>query len=209
MTIQAPKTRLRGSQRRELIVDAATAEFAQRGYEAASVGRIATRRRCRAHRALRPLPVQARAVRRGARTSSSRRCSAYLSARARLRGHDARIAGAPPSTRSSRSSRSSRSAWRLLFPSHPPLETEAAEEYRRVRTESNRVLADLLRRRRPRAGLEPRDSPCPSRVRDPPRRAHGCRPLVAEPPRRQPRARWSSRRWRPSGPGFGGLAACR
>jgi AcrR family transcriptional regulator len=41
MATDAPKTRLKGSQRRELIVDAALPEFAQRGYEAASVGRIA------------------------------------------------------------------------------------------------------------------------------------------------------------------------
>src|SRR6201996_6953456 len=42
MPTDAPKTRLKGSQRRELIVEAALPEFAELGYEAASVGRIAS-----------------------------------------------------------------------------------------------------------------------------------------------------------------------
>ena len=41
MATETPKTRLKGPQRRELIVAAALPEFAERGYEAASVGRIA------------------------------------------------------------------------------------------------------------------------------------------------------------------------
>jgi AcrR family transcriptional regulator len=46
-------------------------------------------------------------------------------------------------------------AWRLLFPRRPPLDADAADEYRRQRDESNRILADLLAADARRAGLEP------------------------------------------------------
>ena len=45
--------------------------------------------------------------------------------------------------------------WRLLFPDHPPVNAQGSGEYRRVRTESNRILADLLAADAYRAGLEP------------------------------------------------------
>ncbi|MDA8067581.1 MAG: helix-turn-helix domain containing protein, partial [Actinomycetota bacterium] len=42
MPAESPRTRLKGAARRELILAAALAEFATRGYEAASMGRVAT-----------------------------------------------------------------------------------------------------------------------------------------------------------------------
>jgi AcrR family transcriptional regulator len=153
MTIQTPKTRLRGSQRRELIVDAATTEFAQRGYEAASVGRIAqaagvARTVLYDHFAskhalfVEVLGVEQQALLR------------YLSAALGSQGttedrwraaFDALFAFVEEQPL----------GWQLLFPSNPPLDPEAAEEYRRARAEFNQVLASLLADDARHAGLEP------------------------------------------------------
>lgn len=46
-------------------------------------------------------------------------------------------------------------AWRLLFPAQPPLDPEVAAEYRHVRGEANRVLADLLAPDARRTGVDP------------------------------------------------------
>jgi AcrR family transcriptional regulator len=153
MTIQAPKTRLRGSQRRELIVDAATSEFAQRGYEAASVGRIAqaagvARTVLYDHFAskhalfVEVLGVEQQALLRYLSAALGSQGTTEDRWRAAFDAFFAFVEEQPL-------------GWRLLFPSHPPLDVEAAEEYRRVRSEFNRVLADLLADDARHAGLEP------------------------------------------------------
>jgi AcrR family transcriptional regulator len=153
MTTQTPKTRLRGSQRRELIVAAATAEFAQRGYEAASVGRIATAAgvtrtvlydHFQSKHALfvEVLGFEQEALLRYLSAALGSAGSTEARWRAAFDAFFAFVEEQPL-------------GWRLLFPSNPPLDAEAAEEYRRVRTESNRVLASLLADDARHAGLEP------------------------------------------------------
>ncbi len=46
-------------------------------------------------------------------------------------------------------------AWRLLFPAHPPLDPAVADDYRTVRAESNRLLAELLAPDARLSGLNP------------------------------------------------------
>jgi AcrR family transcriptional regulator len=153
MTTQAPRTRLRGSQRRQLIVESALPEFAQRGYEAASVGRIASaagisRTVLYDHfRSKHALFVEVLDIEQAALLS-------YMGAglgsegstedrwRAAFDAFFAFVEEHPL-------------GWLLLFPSHPPLDAEAATDYRRMRAASNRVLASLLADDARRAGLEP------------------------------------------------------
>lgn len=153
MTTHTPKTRLRGSQRRELIVHAATAEFAQRGYEAASIGRIAS----------------AAGVSRTVLYDHSPSKHALFvevlgfEQQALLRYLSAALGSSGTTQDRWRAAFDAFFAfveeqplgWRLLFPNHPPLDFGAAEEYRRVRTEFNRVLASLLADDARHAGLEP------------------------------------------------------
>jgi AcrR family transcriptional regulator len=153
MTTQTPKTRLRGSQRRELIVEAATAEFAQRGYEAASIGRIA----------------KAAGVARTVLYDHFPSKHALfvevleLEQHALLRYLSAAIGSAGTTEDRWRASFDAFFAfveeqplgWQLLFPSNPPLNDGAAAEYRRLRAESNRILASLLADDARHAGLEP------------------------------------------------------
>jgi AcrR family transcriptional regulator len=153
MTTDAPKTRLKGSQRRELIVEAALPEFAERGYEAASVGRIA-----------RAAGVS-RTVLYDHFTSKHSLFVEVLDAEQGELLSYLRAALGSEGTTEERW-RATFDAfftfveehplgWRLLFPSHPPLNPEGAQEYRRIRGVSNRVLADLLAADAQRAGLEP------------------------------------------------------
>jgi len=153
MTAQAPKTRLRGSQRRELIVGAATAEFAQRGYEAASIGRIATAAGVSRTVLYDHFPSK-HALFVEVLGLEQQALLAYLGAALGSRGttkdrwraaFDAFFAYVDEQPL----------GWRLLFPSHPPLSHQAAEAHRRVRAESNRVLASLLADDARHAGLEP------------------------------------------------------
>ena len=153
MSADAPKTRLKGSQRRELIVDAALPEFAQRGYDAASVGRIARAAGVARTVLYDHFPskhalfvevlddeqdellqyLRAAFVSEG--TTEERWRAAFGAFFGFVEEHPL--------------------GWRLLFPNHPPLNSEGAQEYRRIRGESNRVLADLLAADARRAGLEP------------------------------------------------------
>jgi AcrR family transcriptional regulator len=153
MTIQAPKTRLRGSQRRELIVGAATSEFAQRGFEAASIGRIAqaagvARTVLYDHFAskhalfVEVLGVEQQALLRYLSAALGSQGTTEDRWRAAFDAFFAFVEEQPL-------------GWQLLFPSHPPLDPEAAEEYRRARAEFNRVLASLLADDARHAGLEP------------------------------------------------------
>ncbi len=153
MTINTPKTRLRGSQRRELIVEAATAEFAERGYEAASIGRIAKAAGV-ARTVLYDHFASKHALFVEVLGFEQEEMLRYLSAALGSEGStedrwraafDAFFAFVEEQPL----------GWQLLFPANPPLDPEAALEYRRVRTESNRVLANLLADDARHAGLEP------------------------------------------------------
>jgi len=149
----APKTRLKGSQRRELIVEAALPEFAQRGYEAASVGRIA-RAAGVARTVLYDHFPSKHALFVEVLDAEEQALLGYLRAALRSEGtteerwratFDAFFSFVEEHPL----------GWRLLFPSHPPVNPEGAQEYRRIRAESNMVLAGLLAADAHRAGLEP------------------------------------------------------
>lgn len=153
MTSHVPKTRLKAPQRRRLIVDAALPEFAERGYEAASVGRIAhaagvTRTVLYDHFASKhalfvvvlDLEQQALLAHLGAALGSEGRTEDRW--RATFDTFFAFVEERPL-------------GWRLLFPDNPPLSRDAAQEYLRLRADFNRILADLLADDARRAGLEP------------------------------------------------------
>ncbi|HET9094623.1 MAG TPA: helix-turn-helix domain-containing protein [Solirubrobacteraceae bacterium] len=149
----SPRTRLKGAQRRELIVEAARREFAARGYDAASVGRIA-----------RDAGV-ARTVLYDHFPSKHDLFVHVLDAeQAELLAH-LRAALASEGTTEERW-RGTFDAffafvaehplgWALLFPERPPLHEDGSREYGRARAESNRVLASLLAADAQRAGLTP------------------------------------------------------
>jgi AcrR family transcriptional regulator len=153
MTTDAPKTRLKGSQRRRLIVEAALPEFARRGYEAASVGRIATAAgvsrtvlydHFQSKHALfvEVLGQQQQALLEHLRDALGGEGSTEDRWRATFDAFFAFVQGQPL-------------GWSLLFPDNPPLSPETAVEYQRLRTEYNRILADLLADDARHAGLEP------------------------------------------------------
>jgi len=153
MTTEAPKTRLRAPQRRELIVGAALPEFAQHGYEAASVGRIA-RAAGVARTVLYDHFPSKHALFVEVLGLEQQALLRYLSAALGSQGttedrwraaFDAFFAFVEEQPL----------GWQLLFPSNPPLNPEAARDYRRLRAASNRILASLLAADARRAGLEP------------------------------------------------------
>lgn len=147
------RTRLPGAERRELIVEAATAEFAQLGYEGASVGRIA--RAAGVSRTVlydyfpskHALFVELlRTQHRALLSFLSEPIASEAPMRERMQAtYDAffRFVEERPL------------AWRLLFPTRPPLDPAVADDYRTVRSESNRILADLLAPDARRAGVDP------------------------------------------------------
>lgn len=142
-----------GAQRRELIIDAAVAEFSDRGYEAASIGRIAA------------AAGVARTVLYDHFPSKHALFVQVLALEQQtLLRYLGNALGSPGSTEDRwRATFDAFFAfveeqplgWRLLFPDHPPLDPEAAREFRDVRNQSNRLLADLLAADARRAGLEP------------------------------------------------------
>jgi AcrR family transcriptional regulator len=153
MATDAPKSRLPGSQRRELVIEAALAEFAEIGYEAASVGRIA-RAAGVARTVLYDHFPSKLALFTELLATEGEVLLAYMSAALESAGSvedrwratfDAffRFVEDQPL------------AWRLLYPTRPPLDPEAAAASRRARSESNRVMARLLAADARRAGLEP------------------------------------------------------
>jgi AcrR family transcriptional regulator len=153
MSTDTPRSRLRGVERRELIIDAALAEFAAVGYEAASVGSIATAAGVTRTVLYDHFPSKL-ALFSDLLAVEDEAMLAYLSAALESSGtvedrwratFDAffRFVEDQPL------------AWRLLYPSRPPLDTEAGEVLRRSRSESGRVLARLLAPDARRAGLEP------------------------------------------------------
>jgi AcrR family transcriptional regulator len=154
MIAQATKSRMPAAKRRELIVEAALEEFAQLGYEAASIGRIATAAGVSRTVLYDHFPSKLELFKQLLHTEQQALIS-YLSA-----------AFDSPGTTEDRWRAAFDAffrfveeqplAWRLLYPRRPPLDDDAAHEYRRQRDESNRILADLLAADARRAGLEPR-----------------------------------------------------
>jgi len=148
-----PRTRLKGAERRELIVDAALEEFALRGYDGASIGRIAraagvARTVLYDHFASKhPLFVEVL-------EREQRALLAYLSEALRSRGStEARWRQTFDAFL--RFVQEHPLGWQVLYPHNPPLDALGAQEYTRVRASSNRVLADLLAADAQRAGLAP------------------------------------------------------
>ena len=154
MTTQAPKPRMPAAQRRELIVGAALGEFAELGYEAASIGRIATAAGVSRTVLYDHFPSKLELFKVLLQTEQQELIS-YLSA----------AFDSPGSTEQRwraafdaffRFVEEQPLGWRLLYPRRPPLDDDAAQAYTRQRDESNRILADLLAADARRAGLEPR-----------------------------------------------------
>lgn len=153
MPTQAPKRRMTAAARRILIVEAALEDFADHGYEGASLGRIG----------------QAAGVSRTVLYDhfASKRALfvALLEAKhAELLGDlRATLATDAPTERRMRAmldaffafAERQPSAWRLLFPEHGPLDADVAADHRRLRSETNRLLAELLAPDARRAGLDP------------------------------------------------------
>ena len=153
MTTRVTKTRLRGHQRRQLIVEAAVSEFAERGYEGAAFGRIAAaagvaRTVLYDHYSskhelfVEVLSLEQETLLRYLGTALESEGTTEDRWRATFDAFFAFVEEQPL-------------GWRLLFPDHPPQDPEAARELRRIRAESNRLLADLLAADARRAGLEP------------------------------------------------------
>ena len=145
--------RLRRPARRELIVDAALAEFAEHGYDAASMGRIGaaagiTRAVLYDHfpskRALFDTLLQSEQAVLLEHLSAAIAADAPAEERMR-RTFDAMFGFAEerPAT------------WRLLFPEHAPVDPGAAADHRRHRAEANRLMAAMLAPDAKRAGLDP------------------------------------------------------
>ncbi|MBO0768025.1 MAG: TetR/AcrR family transcriptional regulator [Solirubrobacterales bacterium] len=153
MSNRAVRSRLTASERRELIVEAGLAEFAEVGYEAASLGRIATAAGVARTVLYDHFPSKLALFQALLETEQEALVS-YLRAALTSSGSvedrwratfDAffRFVEEQPL------------AWRLLYPDRPPLDSEAADEHRRHRAEYNRLMADLLAADARRAGLEP------------------------------------------------------
>jgi AcrR family transcriptional regulator len=147
------RSRLPANERRTLIVGAALAEFAHRGYEAASMGRIATaagisRTVLYDHfPSKQALFVELVADQHATLLAHLRQTIATdAPMEERLRATvDAFFAFAEEEPL----------AWRLLFPDNPPLDPGVAADHRRSRLEYNRLLARLLAPDARRAGIDP------------------------------------------------------
>lgn len=140
------------AQRRELIVDAALGEFAENGYENASMGRIAA------------AAGIARTVLYDHFLSKQALFVALLEAKqADLIGHlhEAIVAEAPMRDRMRRGfdaffrfAEHEPAAWRLLYPDHGPVDPQVSSELRRLRSEANRLIAEMLAPDARRRGLD-------------------------------------------------------
>ena len=156
MTARTPKPRLRGHQRRDLILDAALREFAQHGYETASMGRIASAAGVSRTVLYDHFPskhalfVEVLANQHDILLDHlSERMASQSPMQERIRGtFDAFFAFAQQRPL----------AFSLLFPDNPPVDPAVAAEYRKRRVESNRLLSGLLAADARRAGIDT-DSP--------------------------------------------------
>jgi AcrR family transcriptional regulator len=153
MSTETPKRRLRAEARRELIVDAALEEFAEHGYEGASMGRIG--RAAGVARTVlydhfpskRALFVALLETHRDELMAHLREAiTAEAPWRERMRASiDAFFAFAEREPE----------AWKLLFPEAAPVDQDAAAEHRRCRREANRLLSEMLAPTAREAGIDP------------------------------------------------------
>jgi AcrR family transcriptional regulator len=153
MTVRATKTRMPAAERRQLIVEAALCEFAERGYEDASVGRIAAAAGVSRTVLYDHFPSKHALFVELLHTHlvslvgfMSEQIARDAPMRERMRGtFDAffRFAEERPL------------AWQLLFPDRAPVDPAVVEEYRRARTESNRLLAAASAEDARRTGVDP------------------------------------------------------
>lgn len=149
----APRLRLPGAERRELIVEAATAEFAQLGYEGASMGQIAaaagvTRTVLYDHFASKhELYVELLRIQYGGLLAdlSTPISSGQPMGERFVSAFDTffRFVEERPL------------AWRLLFAAQPPTDPDVAADYRGVLAECNRLLASFFEADARRAGVDP------------------------------------------------------
>jgi AcrR family transcriptional regulator len=147
------RQRLPAAQRRDLILQAALVEFARCGYDAASMGRIAAAAgvgRTVLYDHFRSKRELFGAVL--ADTGDRLLCHlrATITARAPMRERiaatfDAYLAFAEREPLS----------FSLLYPDHPPIDPDVAEDHRRQRIQTNRLLAALLAPDARRAGIDP------------------------------------------------------
>jgi len=152
-TLEAPRRRLPAAQRRALIVAAALAEFAEHGYDGASMGRIG-----RAAGVSRSVLYDYFPSKRALFGALLKETHAALLAHLRERI----VADAPMQERMRACvdaffafAERQPAAWMLLFPEHAPVEPAVAADHRRERAASNRLLAKLIAPDARRAGIEP------------------------------------------------------
>ncbi len=148
-----PKQRLPASERRGLITAAALQEFAQAGYDAASMRRIGAAagvsrtvlydhfpsKRALFGSLLKETHVTLLAHLQESierEVSMRRRIGATIEAYLAFAEHEPL-------------------AWQLLYPDRPPIDPDVSADHRRCRAESNRLLAALLAPDAKRAGIEP------------------------------------------------------
>ena len=147
------RIRLPAEERRSLIVAAALSEFALRGYEAASVGRIAAAAGVSRTVLYDHFPAK-----------QALYVSVLRSQHAALLSHlRETLASERPMEERMRATydafflfaEQNPEAFSVLFPENPPVDVTVLAEWRRCRTESNRLLAELLASDARRAGLDP------------------------------------------------------
>lgn len=154
MPTREHKRRIPAAARRELIVEAALAEFAARGYEAASMGPIAS-----AAGITRSVLYDHFPSKHALFVELLRAQHVDLAEFMRVQI----VANAPLHERLRATcdafftfAEERPLAWRLLFPSHPPVDPVVINEYRRIRSESNRLLAAAWAPDALRIGVDPR-----------------------------------------------------
>lgn len=153
VTVQAPRRRLPAAERRALIVDAALREFAEHGYDGASMGRIG-----RDAGVSRSVLYDYFVSKRALFSALLKETHAALLAHLRERI----VADAPMEQRMRAAidalfgfAEDQPAAWMLLFPEHAPIDPQVAADHRRERAASNRLLAELIAPDARRAGIEP------------------------------------------------------
>ncbi len=147
------KRRIPGTERRELVLEAALAEFAELGYDGASMGRIGSAAGVTRSVLYDHFPSK-QALFATLLTSKRRELLAAL--------QGAILTGAPMRERMGaafdaffRFAQEDRDGWRLLYGEHAPVDAGAAAELRRSRRESNRLLAEMIAPDARRGGIDP------------------------------------------------------
>ncbi|MGC9221740.1 MAG: TetR/AcrR family transcriptional regulator [Solirubrobacteraceae bacterium] len=147
------RSRLKGARRREMIFAAALSEFAEHGYEAASVGRIASAAGVTRTVIYDHFPSK-HALFVEVLELEQRQLLDYLSVALHSTGAtEDRWRGAFDAFL--RFVEEHPLGWHVLQPANPPTSPAVADAYRKTREASNRVLAELLAADARRAGLEP------------------------------------------------------